>query len=226
MLAMKSAGPKMIVSTRGDDAAIASTLVRPERVLDLRLDADPADLEAHRLLDLGEQRVEGDDLLGRLHLRQHDAVEVRARVLHDLDDVAVGPLRRPVVDAHHPHLRAVPALVEGRDHVLACIRLGDGRHGVLEVEEHLVGGEALGLLQHLGVAARHGQVGAARAQGAVLGAHGTDPTNEPTAMLTRGASRSAEPDRRSGSRARARRTAGPQRGRSRAAAPAPARVPR
>ena len=29
MLAMKSAGPKMIVSTRGDAAAIASTLVSP-----------------------------------------------------------------------------------------------------------------------------------------------------------------------------------------------------
>jgi hypothetical protein len=38
--AMKSAGPKMMVSTRGDAAAIASTADQAGRVLDLRLDAD------------------------------------------------------------------------------------------------------------------------------------------------------------------------------------------
>ena len=37
---------------------------QPERVLDLRLDPEPPDLEAVGLLDLGQQGVERDDLLG------------------------------------------------------------------------------------------------------------------------------------------------------------------
>ena len=91
--AMKSAGPKMIVSTRGEAGAIVVDVDQALGVLDLRLDADLADLEAHRLLDLGQQQVERDDLLGVLDLRQHDAVEVLAGALDDRDDVAVGPVR-------------------------------------------------------------------------------------------------------------------------------------
>ena len=101
--AMKSAGPKMIVSTRGDAFAMASIVEQPARVLDLRLDADPPDLEADRALDLGEQQVQRRHLRGRLHLRQHDAVEVGAGALDDVDDVAVGPRGRPVVDADRAH---------------------------------------------------------------------------------------------------------------------------
>jgi len=64
--AMKSAGPKMMVSSRGEAAAIASTFISPWRSRSgLRCDA--ADLEAHRLLDLGEQQVQRFDLLGVLH---------------------------------------------------------------------------------------------------------------------------------------------------------------
>ena len=77
--AMKSAGPKMIVSTRGRGGGDRVDVDQAPGVLDLRLDPDPAGLEAHRLLDLGQQQVQRDDLLGVLHLRQHDAVQVRPR---------------------------------------------------------------------------------------------------------------------------------------------------
>src|SRR4029453_452324 len=88
--AMKSAGPKMIVSTRGEAAAISSTLtspaafsisasmpIRPRPVLDRPLEPDRARLEPDRLLDRGEREVEPLHVRRRLHLRQHDAVEVR-----------------------------------------------------------------------------------------------------------------------------------------------------
>ncbi len=134
-------------------------------VLDLCLDADPADLEPHRLLDLGEQRVERDDLLGVLHLRQHDAVQVRPGALDHLDDVAVGPVRRPVVDPDDPDLVAPPALVERRDDVLARAGLGQWRAGVLEIEEHLVGGQTLRLLEEARVAAGDGETRTAGTEG-------------------------------------------------------------
>src|ERR1019366_3001051 len=84
------------VAGGGDGVDVGQT----ERVLDLRLDADPADLQAGRLLDLGQQEVQGDDLLGRLDLGQHDGVEVGPGALDDLHDIGIGPLRRPVVDPY------------------------------------------------------------------------------------------------------------------------------
>ena len=152
--AMKSAGPKMIVSTRGDAVAIASTLIRPSAFsicasIPIRPTSRPTDL-----LDLGQQQVEGDDLLGGLHLRQHDAVEVGAGALDDLDHVAVRPLRRPVVDPDDADLVAPAAGVERLDDGAAGVDLGDRRDRVLQVEEDLVGVEALGLLQEARVRAR------------------------------------------------------------------------
>ena len=174
--AMKSAGPKMIVSIarrRGGDVVDVD---QAEGVLDLRLDADPADLVAHRGLDLGEQDVERLDLVGGLHLGQHEAVEVRAGALDHLDDVLVGPLGRPVVDPDGAHPVAPVAGVQHLDDVLAGVRLRDRRHRVLDVEEHLVGVEALGLLQEPGVGAGDGVAGAAGADLAG-GRHGLDCTD-------------------------------------------------
>ncbi|GAA3307051.1 hypothetical protein GCM10020219_004920 [Nonomuraea dietziae] len=94
-----------------------------------------------------EQRVEPDHLGGILHLRQHHAVEELARALDHLDHVAVGPLRGQVVDPDDAHLAAPVALAQGGDDVLARLLLGQRRDGVLEVEEDLVGGQRLGLLQ-------------------------------------------------------------------------------
>ena len=62
--AMKSAGPNTSVSSRGDEPAMASTLTRPRAFsicasMPIRPTAQP-----DGLLDLGEQRVEPDDLVG------------------------------------------------------------------------------------------------------------------------------------------------------------------
>jgi hypothetical protein len=127
------------------------------RVFDLRLDPDATLVEANRLFDLRKQQVEPLDLSGVLHLRQHDAVEVLAGTFDDLDDVAVGPLRREVVDAYDAGLAGPAPRVEGRDDVLARLLLRERGDGVLEVEKHLVGGQALGLVQHLRRAAGYGE---------------------------------------------------------------------
>ena len=161
---MKSAGPKMIVSTRGDAAAMASTSTRPLAFsicasMPIRPTSRPM-----RLLDLGQQQVQRVHLRRGLHLRQHHRVEVGAGALDDRDHVAVGPLRGPVVDPHHAGLARPVALVQRRDDVGARVDLGQRRHRVLEVEEHLVGGQALRLAEHLRVRARHRQAGPPRAR--------------------------------------------------------------
>ena len=135
-------------------------------VLDLRLDADPAHLEAHRLLDLGQQQVQRLDLPGVGHLRQHDAVQVGTRALDHRDHVPVGPVGGPVVDPDHPDLAAPVAGVQRVDDCLPGTLLDQRRAGVLQVQEHLVRGQALGLLQETRAAARHSQAGTARAQAA------------------------------------------------------------
>ncbi|MEI8325984.1 MAG: hypothetical protein WCH44_11585, partial [Betaproteobacteria bacterium] len=94
----------------GQAAAVGADNVTDEVTLDsgVGLDADAAPA-AGRLLDLREQGVEGDNLVGGLHLRQHDAVQIGARVLDDLDDIAVRPGCRPIIDPDTAHLVAVPA---------------------------------------------------------------------------------------------------------------------
>ena len=77
-----------------------------------------------------------------------------------------------VVDPHHPGLAGPVALVQRRDDVGARVSLASGDDRVLEVEEHLVGGQTLRLAEHLGVAARHREAGTARAQAAGLAASG------------------------------------------------------
>ncbi len=48
---------------------------QPLRVLDLRLDADPADRQAVRGLQLAQQQIERVDVGDVGHLRQHDDIE-------------------------------------------------------------------------------------------------------------------------------------------------------
>ena len=100
--AMKSAGPKMIVSTRGDAVAIALTLDQARARSRSAPRCRSADLVAHGLLDLGQQQVQRDDLLGVCTFGSMIASRFAAGALDDLDDVAVGPLGGPVVDPHRP----------------------------------------------------------------------------------------------------------------------------
>ena len=113
-----------------------------ERALDLHLEADPA-RQPELALELREQPVGELDVAGGLGLRQHDAVEVRARALDDVDDVAEAPAGARVVHAHHLRGREPLLVVQGIDDVLArgvvLLERGDR---VLEVEEDLVGRRA------------------------------------------------------------------------------------
>ena len=135
MLAAKSAGPKMIVSSRGDAAQISSTLISPRCRLDLRLDPDVPDRQARLLLHLGQQQVERHDLGGRLHLGQHDLVEALPGVAHDLDHVAVGPLGVPCVDVDAQHAVVPGQVLDGVDDLGPGALLLQRRDRVLEVEE-------------------------------------------------------------------------------------------
>jgi hypothetical protein len=121
-------------------------------------------LDAGPLLDLREEHVERLHLGGRLHLREHELVEPLPRAFDDFDDVAVRPLGGQVVDADGADLALVPSLVQRRHHVLARLGLDERGARVLQVEEHLVGRERLGLLQEARVAARDGKTGAAGTQ--------------------------------------------------------------
>ena len=102
--AAKSAGPKMMVSRRGDAAQISSTLISPPVVsIWASIPMWPTGSPQLRL-DLGHQEVEGDHLGRVCDLGQHELVESLAGVRDDVDDVAVGPLGVPGVDpnAEHP----------------------------------------------------------------------------------------------------------------------------
>ena len=161
MLAAKSAGPKMIVSRRGEAAQISSTLIEPACRLDLRLDPGVPDRQARLLLHLREQEVERDDLGGGLHLGQHDLVQALSRVPDHLDHVAVGPLGVPGVHPHAEHAVVPGQVLDGIDHLGPCALLLERRHGVLEVQEGHVGGDRWRLGQELLVRTRGGEAGTA-----------------------------------------------------------------
>ena len=74
MLAAKSAGPKMMVSSLDDAAQISSTLISP-RAVSICASIPMCPTGSPVLLHLRQQQVEHDDLRRRLHLGQHDLVE-------------------------------------------------------------------------------------------------------------------------------------------------------
>jgi hypothetical protein len=125
----------------------------PLRVLDLRLDADPAHRKAVRALQLAEQQVERGDMRDVGHLRKHDDVERRARGGYHFDGVGVGPRRRPVVDPHPAQLACPARIRERRRDLRSGLGLGLGCDGIFQVEKHLVRGQRLRLLDHFGAAA-------------------------------------------------------------------------
>ena len=132
---------------------------QPARVLDLRLDPDPARWQAGRLLHLAEQQVQPAHLVRPGDLGQGDRVQVRPGLLDHVDHVAVGPPGSRAVDPHGDDLAPPVTRGERGDDVGPRVVLGVGRDRVLEVEQDLVRGQALGLGQETRAAARYRQAG-------------------------------------------------------------------
>src|SRR5215470_16837386 len=133
---------------------------QPPRVLDLRLDADPAGLVPGVLLDLAQHEIQPDHVAGPGDLGQDEGVQATPGGGHHLGHVAIGPPGGGVVDPDRHQLAAPAAGVQRGDHVAPGRLLGRRGDRVLEIEEHLVGGEAAGLVQEPLAAARHRQAGA------------------------------------------------------------------
>ena len=122
-----------------------------------------------RCFDLIEQRRDELHVRRRAHLGDQDGVEHVARLLDDLDHVAVAPVRVQAVHAD-AHRAPGPVLTEERfDHVGARLLLVIGRDRVLEVEEDDVGPERGRLRHGPDVGAGNGELTAVRP---VLACHG------------------------------------------------------
>ena len=106
--AMKSAGPKMIVSTRGEAAAMASTLISPSAFSICASMPIRPDLEPVAFSIWVSSRSSATTCSAVCTFGSMIAVEVRPGTLDDLDHVAIGPLRGPVVDPHGADLVAPP----------------------------------------------------------------------------------------------------------------------
>ena len=159
----------MIVSSRGDAAQISSTLMRPRAVsiwasMPMWPTGRPACCSTCASSMSRATTCAADSTFG-----QHDLVEARPGVADHLDHVEGGPLRRPVVDPDAQDLVAPLLAADGRRHLAPGRLLLLRRHGVLEVEEHHVGGDAGALAEHLLAGAGDGQAGPA---GQVAGALG------------------------------------------------------
>ena len=86
-------------------------VLHAERGFDDHLEAD-ALLAADRGLALRHQHVDGIDVGRGADLRDHDQVEPLARLLHDVDHVAIHEMRVEAVDAHR-HGLACPSRCRG-----------------------------------------------------------------------------------------------------------------
>ena len=142
-------------------------VLHAQRRLDDHLQADLLGV-ALGLLDLGEQHVDGVDVLRRAGLGDHDQIELVARLLDDVDHVAVHVMGVEAVDPHRQRASAPVEVVQRLDHVLARLLLVGGRDGILEVEEDDVGVTLGRLLEERGVGPRNRQLGAVQARCALL----------------------------------------------------------
>ena len=87
------------------------------------------------------------------HLRQHHDVQRRPRGRHHVDDVGMGPRRGPVVDPNSAQLPGPTGRGQRCRHLRARLGLGVGRDRIFEIEEDLIGGQTLCLVDHLRAAA-------------------------------------------------------------------------
>src|SRR6266851_5463697 len=112
-------------------------------------------------LDLGEQRIDPENVARSLDLRDDDRVEVIARFLDDLDHVLVRVLGLDIVHPDRAHFLAPVERAERLDHNPARGSLLVGRDCVLEVEEDHVGVGGERFLNHPLAAARGGKFASA-----------------------------------------------------------------
>ncbi len=118
---------------------MASTFVTPSALSIWASSFILAWFEAGRKLQLREQGGDDVQVLGTVHLRDHDGVESRAGLFDHLDQVPVevrGVERVGAVERRPP---APVEFLQGLDDVLAGRRLVVGSDGVFEVEEDGVG---------------------------------------------------------------------------------------
>ena len=127
-----------------------------ERGLDQQFQADLL-LALFILLDLGDQHVDGVDVLRHADLGDQDHVEPRA-VLDHVNHVAIGEVGVETVDADHHGLGAPVDVVEALDDILAGLLLVVGRDRVLEIQKDNVGAAFGSLLEQRGVRPRHGKL--------------------------------------------------------------------
>ena len=123
-------------------------VVEPQHALD-------DDLELHLLgapdrhLGLRDQHVDRIDIRRNAHLRDHDQVKPLARLLDDVDHVAIAPRRIKPVDAHGHRLGPEVHGLQAFDDVGPRLRLVGRRNTVLEVETDHVGIRSGRLLEQL-----------------------------------------------------------------------------
>ncbi len=94
--------PKISASSRGVDAAMRSMFIMAS-TSSIRHSRPIRFFQAEILLQLRQQLVDEQHVVGVEHLRDHDQVELLACALHHLDNVAVAEPRRGVVDADATH---------------------------------------------------------------------------------------------------------------------------
>ena len=101
-------------------------------------------------------------LTGQRNFRHHDAVR---RGLRRRRQIVGKPRRVEAVDADEHLAGAEAASLHRRRDLRARIRLGVGRHRVLQIEDHAVGRQCARLLDGAGIRARHVEHAAAGADG-------------------------------------------------------------
>ena len=100
-------------------------------------------------LELRQQVIDEVQLAGVLDLGHHDAVQPVTGTADDGGDVTQAPARGDAVDADDPGLAGVVVGAQRIDHPVTRVDLLQRGHGVLEIEEHLVGRECRSLGEHL-----------------------------------------------------------------------------
>ena len=109
-------------------------------------------------LGLRDQHVDRIDISRNAHLWDHEKVQPLARLLHDVDDIAIAPRRIQPIDPDGNRLGPEIDGLEAFDDVGARLRLVRWRDTVLKIKTDHVGIRRSRLLEQLGPNARNKQL--------------------------------------------------------------------